>query len=191
MTLSEAPGCRNRAPVLDNAAPRRDPPRLALTLDLLRHGLALPAGAAGDRHRVLSPAGVRGLEALRERLAGEGWRPDRVFSSPYQRARQSAGIVAAASVPPVEVELLRDLEPEHDAADVLDALGTLGARAGHVLLVGHQPLLGLLVGRLTGSERGLSPGMLVRVHCPWDAGQGSGRITRVLEPGDFEPPPAG
>ena len=69
---------------------------MALTLDLLRHGFALPAAAADDRQRVLSPAGIRGLEALAAHLSRESWRPDRIFSSPYARAQQSAGIVAGA-----------------------------------------------------------------------------------------------
>jgi phosphohistidine phosphatase len=159
---------------------------MTLTLDLLRHGLALPAGAAGDRQRVLSPEGLRGIEALAAHLAREAWRPDRIFSSPYARARQTAGIVAGAAAPPVAVELLRDLEPERESSDVLDALACLGITTGHIVLVGHQPLLGLLVGRLTGFEKGFSPGMLVRVHYPQSQVQGSGRITLTLEPGDFE-----
>jgi phosphohistidine phosphatase len=160
---------------------------MALTLDLLRHGLALPAGAGGDRERVLSPAGVHGLESLRAHLAREAWRPDRIFSSPYARARQSARIVSGAAAPRVEVETLRELESEHESSEVLDALARLGATAGHFLAVGHQPLLGLLVRRLTGFERGFSPGMLVRVHCPRGATAGSGRIVLVLAPEDLDP----
>jgi phosphohistidine phosphatase len=159
---------------------------MALTLDLLRHGLALSAGAAGDRKRVLSPAGVRGLESLAAYLAREIWRPDRVFSSPYARAKQSAGIVAGAAAPPVAVEILRDLEPERESSEVLDALARLGITAGHILMVGHQPLLGLLVHRLTGIEKGFSPGMLVRVHCPQGLGKGSGQIVLTLEPEDLK-----
>jgi phosphohistidine phosphatase len=162
-------------------------PLMALTLDLLRHGLALPAAAAGDRRRVLSPQGIRGIEALAAHLARKTWRPDRIFSSPYARARQTAGIVAATIIPPVAIELLRDLEPERESSEVVDALVRLGIGAGHVLLVGHQPLLGLLVGRLTGFEKGFSPGMLVRVHCTQGPGRGNGRITLILASEDLEP----
>ena len=203
MTLSDATRGRNRRPALraawrrtrapgarpglDNALLRHDPRAVAITLDLLRHGLALPAGAADDRERVLSPVGLNGIEALAAHLAREAWRPDRIFSSPYARAQQSAGIVAGAAAPPVAVEILRDLEPERDSSEVLDALARLGITAGHILVVGHQPLLGLLVGRLTGFEQGFSPGMLVRVHDPQGLVQGSGRITLTLEPKDLEP----
>ena len=160
---------------------------MAITLDLLRHGLALPAGTAGDRQRVLSPGGVRGFQSLLAHLAREAWRPDRIFSSSYARAQQSAGIVAGAGAPPVAVEILRNLEPEREASEVLDALARLGITSGHILMVGHQPLLGLLVRRLTGFEKGFSPGMLVRVHCPRGMGQGNGRIVLTLEPEYAEP----
>jgi phosphohistidine phosphatase len=160
---------------------------MALTLDLLRHGLALPAGAGGDRQRALSPAGVRGLESLAAYFVREPWHPDRIFSSPYARAQQSAGIVAGATARPVPVETLHDLEPERESSDVLDALDRLGIAAGHILMVGHQPLLGLLVRRLTGCEKGFSPGTLVRVHCPQGTGRGSGRIVLALEPEDLDP----
>jgi phosphohistidine phosphatase len=155
---------------------------MAITLDLLRHGTALPAGADGDRGRALSPEGIRGLEALATRLAGEGWRPDRAFCSPYARARQSAAIVAAAATAPLEVEVLDDLQPDCDPADVLRALGGLGVADGHVLLVAHLPLLGLLAGRLTGDDPGFTPGTLVRVHCPMDAAAGAGRVVLTLSP---------
>ena len=160
---------------------------MAITLDLLRHGLALPAGTAGDQQRVLSPAGISGIEALAAHLTREAWRPDRIFSSPYARAQQSARIVAGAATPSLEVELLRALEPEREPSDVVDALTVRGVMSGHVLLVGHQPLLGQLAGHLTGVEHGLSPGMLVRVHCPQGLGQGSGRITLTLAPEGREP----
>jgi phosphohistidine phosphatase len=160
---------------------------VTLVLDLLRHGQALPAGPEGDRQRALAPVGARGLAALAARLAREAWRPDRVFTSPFLRARQTAGIVAGAALQAVPLEPLRALESEREPSEVLEALARHGVTAGHVLLVGHQPLLGLLVGHLTGAERGLSPGTLVRVHCPQGARPGSCRVTLTLAPEDLPP----
>ena len=160
---------------------------MALVLDLLRHGQALPAGPAGDRQRPLAPAGARGLAALAASLLREDWCPDRVFSSPCLRARQSAGIVAGTASPAVPVETLRALESEHEPSEVIEALARQGVSAGHVLLVGHQPLLGLLVRHLAGVEQGLSPGTLVRVHCPGGLRAGNGRVTLNLPPEDLEP----
>jgi phosphohistidine phosphatase len=160
---------------------------VTLVLDLLRHGQALPAGPDGDRQRALAPAGTRALEALAAHLGREGWRPDRIFTSPCLRARQTAGIVAGAASPAVLVEPLRALESEREPTEVLEALARHGVAAGHVLLVGHQPLLGLLVGHLTGAGRGLAPGMLVRVQCPEGPRPGACRVTLALAPEDLPP----
>ena len=67
-------------------------PPVPLLLDLLRHGEALPAAGGGDESRPLSARGARALERLAIRLSGLGWRPDRAFTSPLVRARDSARI---------------------------------------------------------------------------------------------------
>jgi len=154
---------------------------MGLVLDLLRHGLSLPAGPDGDRARELSEQGVSDLTALAGRLAGEGWQPGRIFASPYRRALASATIVSRGTT--VAVEPLAALEPERDPGGVLEALAGLGADSGHVLLVGHQPLLGLLVGRLTGADRSLAAGTLIRVECATGPA-GGGRVVRVMAPGE-------
>jgi phosphohistidine phosphatase len=157
---------------------------MGLTLDLLRHGLSRPAGPGGDRLRELSPEGVSDLTALAGRLAGEGWAPGRIFSSPYMRALQSANIVARGAGVTAAVEPFLALEPEREPEGVLGALAALGVTGGHVLLVGHQPLIGLLAGYLTGATRGIGTGTLVRVECADGPRRRGGRITRVLAPGD-------
>jgi phosphohistidine phosphatase len=156
---------------------------MALTLDLLRHGLSNPVGAGGDRARTLSPEGASDLVTLARRLAGEDWAPDRILSSPYRRAMETAGIVAQGAAAAVAVEPLAALEPEGEPERVLEALAGLGTVEGHVVLVGHQPLLGLLVGHLTGAARSLAAGMLVRVECDGGPARGGGRVVRILAPG--------
>lgn len=155
---------------------------MAIIVDILRHGEALPRDGAGDSRRRLSPAGVRCLSDLARRLALEGWKPDHVFSSPLLRARQSAEIVARAASPPLQVETLDALEPDAEPAEVLDALAAHGATAGHVLIVGHQPLLGRLVDYLTGTVKGLAPGALVRVECPDGLDYASGKVVLTISP---------
>jgi len=153
---------------------------VTIVLDILRHGLALPAGPAGDRQRRLSPEGVCRLTALAARLASEGWRPARIFSSPFLRAMESAEILARAAGVPPAVEALSALEPDSEPAEILDGLAGCGVMAGHVLLVGHQPLLGRLAGYLAGADRPLSPGMLLRVRCPHGLGRGTGEVVLTL-----------
>ncbi len=155
-------------------------------MDILRHGEALPAGSAGDRRRPLSPAGVRILQRLALRLAGESWKPDRIFSSPLDRALASADILASATGSAPAIEVLGALEPGSDPEDVTEALAELGVTSGHLLVVGHQPQLGRLIGRLTGQEIGLSPGTLIQVDCPGPPGRSRGEIVRTLVAEDPE-----
>jgi phosphohistidine phosphatase len=155
---------------------------VAIIVDIVRHGEALPRDGAGDSQRRLSAAGARCLSELAAKLAGEGWKPDHVFSSGLLRARQSAEIVARAANPPLPVETLDALEPDAEPAELLNALAAQGATAGHVLIVGHQPLLGRLVGHLTGAETGLAPGMLVRVECPNGLDRASGKVVLTIPP---------
>ena len=154
---------------------------MPLVLDVLRHGEAGPAGSGGDAERALSPGGIRAIAELAERLAAEGWRPDRIFSSPLLRARQTGEIVRGAAPGAPAIELLDELLAESDPEDALEALDAHGAGAGHVLLVTHQPLAGRLAARLTGQEASFHAGTLVRIQAgPEPAG---GQVIRAILPG--------
>jgi phosphohistidine phosphatase len=155
-----------------------------LVLDLLRHGPAAPQDPRGDQARPLTPEGERAVRRLTERLARESPRPGRAFSSPTKRAKDSALIVVTGLGLELPIEELSELEPEHEPSEVLDALAALGVTEGHALLVGHQPQLGRLTGYLTGTERGLSPGELVRIQCPGKGGKNAGMMVLALKPGD-------
>jgi len=154
-----------------------------LVFDLLRHGRAEPAGPAGDGGRPLTPGGRSALERLGARLVREGTRHDRVFASPLVRAAESAAALLGACADPAPVETLEALAFSSSPDDVLEALRGLGVTSGHVLLVGHQPQLGLLARLLTGAEASLAPGSLLRVECPHGLLAGTGRVLLALDPG--------
>jgi len=152
--------------------------------ELLRHGAALPAGAEGDGARRLTPAGRRALEQLASTLAAEGWRPDRVFTSPLLRARESARIVLEPTVPGLEPEMLDELATASAPESLIELLGELGVNDGRVLLVGHQPLIGQLAHFLEGGrERAVSPGAFLRLECPEGLRAGRCRVTWYFRPG--------
>jgi phosphohistidine phosphatase len=155
-----------------------------LVLDLLRHGAALPDTRDGDASRQLSPRGRADLERLAAHLAGMGWRPDRAFTSPLARARDSALIALGRTAPAVTAKVMDALRPECDPAAVLEALVVEGSVDGHVLLVGHQPLLGLLGGLLTGeTAAGFAPGSLMRIEFAGTLAAGAGTPGLRLAPG--------
>ena len=152
-----------------------------LVLDLLRHGRAEPGGPAGDNGRPLTPGGRKALERLGSRLERDGTPSDRVLASPLLRATQSAAAVLGAFRAPAPVETFDALAFASGPADLLAALHDAGVEAGHVLLVGHQPLLGLLAQHLTGAGASFAPGSLLRIECPRSPRSGTGRVLLALE----------
>jgi phosphohistidine phosphatase SixA len=151
----------------EEGRPRRAAPSTALTLELLRHGEAAPA-VGSDAERPLTARGQRTVRSLGERLARERWRPDRLFTSPYRRARDTADLLvgsAGVALLPLGVEELEELAGAHEPRAVLGALARRGALQGHVVLVGHQPQLGTLAAFLVGAPQSLSPGDMLRIEC--------------------------
>ncbi len=131
---------------------------LAWELLLLRHGIAEERSPDRvDAERELTAAGRARTRAVLERAAGLGLRADRLLSSPLARARQTGEI--ACDVALAEgLELAQALEPGGDPLPLLPAwLSQAAGRPGaprRLLLVGHEPDLGLLAARLLGAPPG-------------------------------------
>jgi len=157
-----------------------------LLVDLLRHGDALPAGKDGDDARTLSPRGARDLERLASHLAQIGWRPERVYTSPLVRARESARIALGLVTPSPEVEVLEALRPSGEPGAIVRALSEEGS-ARHVLMVGHQPLLGELAALLTHRPGpGFTPACLVRIEFTEVPAAGGGTLRWRIQAEDCE-----
>jgi phosphohistidine phosphatase SixA len=153
---------------------------MSTLVDLLRHGEAVPSHPDGDSARALSSNGVTAIESLARRYATRSTRPGRIFCSPLLRARQTAALVCAALGTGFAPEILTVLHPDGEPSDVVTELAAHARAAAHVLLVGHQPLLGDLAGHLTdGSPRSLSPGELVRIEFAGRPARRAGRITEI------------
>jgi len=122
-----------------------------IELYLIRHGLAEPRGDAwpDDTKRPLTHKGVERLRLEAGALAALGVSFDRVLTSPLVRARQTAEIIAEAASGKVPVATLPALAPGGTHAQVLEELGRHGAHK-RIALVGHEPGIGELAGRLLG-----------------------------------------
>jgi phosphohistidine phosphatase SixA len=131
-------------------------------LDLLRHGDALAAIGGGDAERQLSDAGRDAITRVAEEYLRRGWHPERVYSSPLRRARQSAAILAHRIKPAPDYEILDALVPDEPPEQVVGQLAS-AELPPHVVLVGHQPSLGRLTAHLTGGREPSVPtaGVLV------------------------------
>ncbi|MFN2633492.1 MAG: histidine phosphatase family protein [Thermoanaerobaculia bacterium] len=118
---------------------------------LLRHAAAEDRPDSGrDSDRALTPEGIERARAVALGLAALEPGIARVITSPYRRARQTADAAAAALALSKTLAESRALEPESDPQEILRELS---AGSGDVLLVGHQPHLGSLLGLLVGGER--------------------------------------
>ncbi len=125
---------------------------------LLRHGIAEERSPDRiDAERELTAAGRARTRAVLERAAWLGLRADRLLSSPLARARQTAEIARDAGLGPA-LELAQALEPGGDPLPLLPAWRTQAeggtAAPCRLMLVGHEPDLGLLAARLLGAPPG-------------------------------------
>lgn len=153
------------------------PPATATTLCLLRHGRAFGSGPDA----ALVHEGEQYVVRLGRRLAREGFAPARAFCSPYLRARETARLVLAEVAPGMAATVLHALTPDWDPEDARYTLASQELPAATVLVVGHLPLLGLLVQRLAEEVVAFAPGTLVELET--DRRCEKGRVLRVLGPG--------
>ena len=107
-------------------------------LVLLRHGIAVERVEGGDTaDRPLTAKGRRRTQAVIEALVAGGMELDRLVTSPYDRALETAKIALQAGLAPV-LESDDRLCPGGSAAELLLDY------SGSIALVGHEPDLGLL-----------------------------------------------
>ena len=120
-------------------------------LVLLRHGIAEPRLAGQDHpDRALTAAGRQRTRLVMAALVQRGLRLDRLLSSPYRRALQTAELAVEAGLAS-ELAVDERLEP----GGALETL--LTPFEGCIGLVGHEPDLGDLACGLLGC----APGVLV------------------------------
>jgi phosphohistidine phosphatase SixA len=151
-------------------------------LFLLRHAHAGdPEGWTGDdAARPLSPKGEGQAERLAAFLAGGGFRPEAIVSSPKLRARQTAEIVGRSLG--VEIRLDERLGDAFDAATVDAILADLGGPA-RLVLVGHDPDFSDLLRWLARAD-GLTmkKGAFARVDVEGPVTNGQGTLRWLVPP---------
>ena len=125
-----------------------------MKLVIMRHGQA-SWSAACDSERSLTRQGVGEITstatALAKQLGSE--KVERIFTSPYRRAQQTATLVRevlmqSGVMSAVNVETLTELIPEGDPIRIIDAL----PEAKVILLASHMPLVGNLAAALCGDS---------------------------------------
>jgi phosphohistidine phosphatase len=116
-----------------------------MQLYILRHGEAERISTS-DRQRQLTNRGKAEVKAVVERHAQALANVDAIFASPFDRAQQTAAVVAEV-LAHVTVQTLSIITPNNTSNDVLAFLCKQDS-AGTLLLVSHQPLVSELVSEL-------------------------------------------
>ena len=143
-----------------------------MNLYLMRHGIAVDSGdpsVADDSQRPLTNKGVKRMKRAARGLRRLDIDFDVILTSPILRARQTAEIVAAGLGMESQLEEISGLAPESSVEHLLFGLTRFQDRE-HLLMVGHQPLLGQLLSYLlvatseTKLEFNLRKGSVCRVE---------------------------
>jgi phosphohistidine phosphatase len=124
-------------------------------LYMMRHGAAVERGSAGhsdDSKRPLTPEGQKKLREISGGLNRLGFDPDWIVSSPLIRAVETAKLVAESLGSNVPVDFADALLPGGSPEALIAFLAKRPTRA-RVLVVGHEPDLSEMAGRLIGAGR--------------------------------------
>jgi phosphohistidine phosphatase len=125
-----------------------------MNLLLIRHADAGTQDSTRFPDDTLRPLTVKGRQAqakMSRRLRRRGFVPDRILSSPWSRAWQTAEIVAEVTRAKHGPEACPALAQEPDLAKLAEATGQLPPQE-IVALVGHEPWLGELGSMLLAGD---------------------------------------
>ena len=166
---------------------------MPLDLVLLRHAPAAerdPVRWPDDALRPLTAAGRRDARRVSEGLRRLDVRPERVATSPAVRCAQTARIAAPILGDPApRVERWDELSFAGTPEGLLGRLAKEPASAASLLLVGHEPILGQLIGLLVYGEPvaavRLRRAGAARIEIPQRRSPGAGRLDWLLTRGQL------
>jgi phosphohistidine phosphatase len=128
-----------------------------MNLFILRHGIAVerdPVSFPDDSRRPLTLKGEERVRLICEAMQALELSFDRILSSPYRRASQTAEIVATSLGLKKALEFCDELIPEGDPKALVRQINRLETLPENTLLVGHEPQLSGLISQLISGESG-------------------------------------
>ena len=119
-------------------------------ITLFRHAKAeTPTADIADFDRCLATRGRRNADRMGRFVADSGLVPDLVIVSPACRTRQTHEL-ASAHWPEIRAEYRHSIY-EASAENIMTAIRSLGASCEHVMVIGHNPGLVVLLHHLVES----------------------------------------
>jgi phosphohistidine phosphatase len=157
-------------------------------LTLLRHAKSVQGPAyTSDRERPLAERGRGDAEIMGKFLSQAEVVPDLIVSSPAERARQTAEILARAAGYTAGIRW-EEAAYAAGADALLSVVRGLPTQAEHALLVGHNPGFEELAALLIGTECGVTLPTAAAVHLVIDTDNwsevcaGAGRLQWLITP---------
>lgn len=125
---------------------------MTLRLMLLRHAKSswLDPGT-DDKERPLSPRGLKAAPAIGRYMRKTGYSPELVLCSDARRARETWRLVADELKAGPKIMIDGAIYDFGNGGQVMDTIRTRAKNERCVLVVGHNPSIGLLALQLTGS----------------------------------------
>jgi phosphohistidine phosphatase len=156
-----------------------------ISLYLVRHAIAAERGEAypDDNLRPLTQKGIARFKEVVKGLIELDVTIDHVLTSPLVRARQTADILAELLPSHPKLVETPALAPGGSFRAVIDVVGDYGRSRG-VALVGHEPGIGELAGRLIGTRTPLPfrKGAVARIDVDALPPAGSGHLIWFVPP---------
>ncbi len=127
-----------------------------MELYVLRHAIALTAPEAGvsqDAERPLSDEGREKMERIAAAMKKFEVEVDLVLSSPFVRAKETAVIAHDRMAKETCLEFTDALGSGQDPKHILAELKRRFQKTARIMIVGHEPDLSNLIGRITSLGR--------------------------------------
>jgi phosphohistidine phosphatase len=156
-----------------------------LELYLIRHGIAAERGEEypDDSKRPLTSEGIAALRKEAKALEAMEIGFDHIITSPLARAKQTAEVFAEHLKSKPSMSNTDALAPAGSSAGVIQELAK-HVKKGRIALVGHEPNMGELAGRLIGSRNPLEfkKGAICRIDFEVLPPKGLGHLRWFITP---------
>jgi phosphohistidine phosphatase len=130
-----------------------------MDLFVLRHAIAVERGTPGfkdDSQRPLTEKGEKKMKQIAEGMLALELSFDIILSSPFVRAKQTAGIVADVFRAKKKLEFTPHLGVGGDPKRLIGLINAKHGSDSSILLVGHEPYLSNLISILIAGSNDLS-----------------------------------